>query len=53
MKINIETTIAASIERFKGFDAEQTYSIEQQTYGWQAILNNFKRHVEAKEEHHA
>jgi uncharacterized protein YndB with AHSA1/START domain len=29
------------------FDAEQTHSIEQQQQGWQAILNNFKRHVEA------
>jgi uncharacterized protein YndB with AHSA1/START domain len=30
------------------FDAEDTHSIEQQREGWQAILNNFKRHVEAK-----
>ena len=30
------------------FDAETTHSIEQQRHGWQAILNNFKRHVEAK-----
>ncbi len=29
------------------FDAESTYSIEQQRDGWQAILNNFARHVEA------
>ena len=29
------------------FDAETTHSIEQQRTGWQAILNNFKRHVEA------
>ncbi len=28
------------------FDAEETHSIEQQQDGWQAILNNFKRHVE-------
>jgi uncharacterized protein YndB with AHSA1/START domain len=28
------------------FDAEPTQSIEQQRTGWQAILNNFKRHVE-------
>lgn len=28
------------------FDAEETHSIEQQQGGWQAILNNFKRHVE-------
>ena len=28
------------------FDAETTHSIEQQRGGWQAILDNFKRHVE-------
>ncbi len=27
------------------FDAEETHSIEQQRDGWQAILNNFARHV--------
>ena len=30
------------------FDAESTHSIEQQREGWQAILNNFARHVESK-----
>lgn len=30
------------------FDAEETHSIEQQQGGWQAILNNFARHVEGK-----
>ncbi len=30
------------------FDSEETHSIEQQREGWQAILNNFKRHVENK-----
>lgn len=30
------------------FDAETTFSLEQQRSGWQAILDNFKRHVEAK-----
>ncbi len=30
------------------FDPEETHSIEQQQQGWQAILNNFKKHVEAK-----
>jgi uncharacterized protein YndB with AHSA1/START domain len=29
------------------FDSEQTHAIEQQRGGWQAILNNFARHVEA------
>lgn len=30
------------------FDAETTHSVEQQRQGWQAILNNFARHVEAR-----
>jgi uncharacterized protein YndB with AHSA1/START domain len=29
------------------FDSEPTHSVEQQRDGWQAILNNFTRHVEA------
>ncbi len=29
------------------FDSEDSHSIEQQQQGWQAILDNFKRHVEA------
>ena len=29
------------------FDAESTHSEDQQREGWQEILNNFKRHVEA------
>jgi len=28
------------------FDSEQTHSVEQQRDGWQAILNNFARHVQ-------
>ena len=31
------------------FDPESTHSIEQQRQGWQAILNNFKKHVESKQ----
>lgn len=30
------------------FDAEETHSIDQQRDGWQAILNNFARHVGSK-----
>ena len=30
------------------FDAESTHSVEQQREGWQAILNNFARHVEGR-----
>lgn len=29
------------------FDAESEHPVEQQRQGWQAILNNFARHVEA------
>ncbi len=29
------------------FDAESTHPLEQQRAGWQAILNNFTRYVEA------
>jgi uncharacterized protein YndB with AHSA1/START domain len=29
------------------FEAETTFSLEQQQQGWQAILNNFKRYVES------
>lgn len=47
----------ATVEFIKGaggvtvrvtFDAETTHSEEQQRQGWQAILNNFARHVAAK-----
>ena len=34
------------------FDSESTHSIEQQRAGWQAILNNFTRYVEAGEGRH-
>jgi len=30
------------------FDAESTHSVDMQRQGWQAILDNFARHVEAK-----
>jgi uncharacterized protein YndB with AHSA1/START domain len=31
------------------FDAETIYPVEHQREGWQAILNNFKRHVESQQ----
>lgn len=31
------------------FDAEDAHSAEQQRQGWQAILDNFKQHVEARD----
>jgi len=30
------------------FDAESAHPVEQQRAGWQAILNNFAKHVEAR-----
>ena len=30
------------------FDSEDTHPVEMQSQGWQAILDNFGRHVEAK-----
>ncbi|GAB7127656.1 SRPBCC family protein [Silvimonas sp. JCM 19000] len=30
------------------FEAETEYPVEQQQQGWQAILDNFKKHVEAQ-----
>jgi uncharacterized protein YndB with AHSA1/START domain len=30
------------------FETEPAHSLEQQRDGWQAILNNFRRHVEAQ-----
>lgn len=30
------------------FDAETEHSVEKQEAGWQAILDNFRRHVEAQ-----
>mgnify|MGYP003382674547 CR=1 FL=1 len=32
------------------FDAETTHPAEQQRQGWQAILDNFRRHVESRQE---
>ncbi len=29
------------------FEPENLYPVEQQQHGWQSILNNFKKHVEA------
>ena len=32
------------------FDSEPSHSIEQQRDGWQAILDNFARHVQMKQD---
>lgn len=45
------TTFAAmpaGVEVTVSFDAEQAHSEQQQREGWQAILDNFKRHVETR-----
>lgn len=40
--------VAGGVEVVVSFDSEESHSREQQREGWQAILNNFKRHVEAR-----
>lgn len=42
------TETAGGVNVKVSFDAETTHSIEQQQGGWQAILNNFARHVEGR-----
>ena len=39
---------AQSVTIRETFDAESSHTAEQQRQGWQAILNNFARHVEAR-----
>ena len=47
--VTIEFTEEAQGVRVREtFDAENTFSEDQQRQGWQAILDNFARHVEAK-----
>ncbi len=41
---NAEGTVLVTVE----FEAEEENPVEMQREGWQAILNNFKRHVEGK-----
>ncbi|MGE0606257.1 MAG: SRPBCC family protein [Pirellulales bacterium] len=45
--VEFDQTPAGVVVRV-AFDGEETHSMEQQRDGWQAILNNFARHVEAK-----
>ncbi|WWE90746.1 SRPBCC domain-containing protein [Bradyrhizobium sp. 6(2017)] len=42
------TPEAGGVKVQVSFDSEDTHSVEQQRGGWQAILDNFKRYVEAK-----
>jgi len=47
--VTIEFTEEAGGVRVREtFDAEGTFDAEHQRQGWQAILDNFARHVEAK-----
>lgn len=45
MQVEFETAADGVIVR-ETFDAETVHSEEMQRAGWQAILDNFKRHVE-------
>jgi uncharacterized protein YndB with AHSA1/START domain len=48
-KVEIEfTETAGGVHIKETFEAENEYPPEFQRDGWQAILNNFARHVEAK-----
>jgi len=42
------TQSAGGVDVRVTFDAETTHPVEQQRGGWQAILNNFARHVETR-----
>ena len=47
----VKITFTANGDKTKvleSFEAENTNSIELQQGGWQAILDNFKKYVEAK-----
>lgn len=48
VKINFEEAGSESTI-VETFDAESTHSYEMQRDGWQAILHNFKKYVEASE----
>ncbi len=39
---------ADGVDVIVSFDSEDSHSIEQQREGWQAILDRFKKHVEAQ-----
>lgn len=41
--------VAQGVRVRETFDAESTHSIAQQQAGWQAILDNFAKHVAAKQ----
>lgn len=47
MTVTFESTDEGTIVK-EDFEAEETNPIELQKEGWQAILNNFKKHVESQ-----
>ena len=47
MEVRFEDT-ADGVTVTETFDAEDEHPVEMQRDGWQAILDNFKRHTEAK-----
>lgn len=40
--------LTGGVEVTMSFDAEQIHSEQQQREGWQAVLDNFRRYVEAR-----
>ena len=48
-KVRVEFIAAGDVVTVREhFDAEDQHGAEQQRQGWQAILDNFARHVEAR-----
>jgi len=48
-QVNIEfLPVEGGVKVIETFDEESTHTREQQEQGWQSILNNFARYVEAK-----
>ena len=45
VQVNFEE-VTAGIRVKEVFEAENTFSVEQQRTGWQSILDNYKKHVE-------
>jgi uncharacterized protein YndB with AHSA1/START domain len=47
-QVEFDSSTPGSVRVRVTFDAETTFSEEQQRSGWQAILDNFARHVEGR-----
>jgi hypothetical protein len=46
VEVKFEST-SAGVKLIQIFEAESQNPVEMQQMGWQAILNNFKKHVES------